>query len=141
MKNAELADALVEAIEGYEIDFEVKVIPQHWSAYHRFDPLFYSNTALLSHDHNGVLNFYNIGAQKVFEYRPEEAIGMESVELVPHHLRIERAEELERALVEPVTMRTERIVKGGRIITIDAVVFPYQLNGKPSAAAVVKRIA
>lgn len=103
--------------------------------------LFYSHSPLLSQDHQGILNFYNPAAQKVFGYTPEEAIGMPSAELVPHWLIPGRAEKFKHILedrVSAVVPREERVTKGGKIVNIWAIVFPYTLEERPSIAARVE---
>ena len=99
--------------------------------------LFYSPSPLLSQDHNGRLNFYNPAAQKVFGYTPEEAIGMASAELVPVPLRRGRADEFRHILEKEdfAEVQEPRLAKGGKLVGINALIFPYMLDDRLSIAA------
>ena len=141
-ENSGLAIALVNAMEEHNVVFEKGIVPEGNPSYGEFGLLFYSQAALLSQDHNGVLNFYNLGAQKVFLYAPEEAIGMKSIELVPPNFIPERVDEFRRILEEriAVEIQTLRMTKGGVLVKINALVFPYELDSKLSIAARVELI-
>ncbi len=137
--NRQLGLALATALEIYHINFK-RANLQATKNYGPLAPLFFSESALLSQDHEGKLNFYNFSAARVFGYSPDEAIGMPSVNLVPLELRTGRAEEFKRILThgEAVELTEERITKEGKRVRINALVFPYQLEINPSIAARVE---
>lgn len=138
--NRDLPLRLVQAIAKHWVDFDFNPGQKDQPNYGVFDTLFYSKDALLSHDEKGIINFYNLAAQKIFGYTPEEAIGMASEELVPEELKEERSKELD-ALVNLVELQTRRLAKGQKPININALVFPYELQeGIYVAAARVELI-
>jgi PAS domain S-box-containing protein len=96
--------------------------------------------ALLSEDTDGKLNFFNRAAERLFGYSQIEAIGMDSVLLVPPELR-EGREKLFHEVLEAKVSRyveTARITKSGERINITGFVFPYVLGrGVYSIAAMV----
>jgi PAS domain S-box-containing protein len=96
-----------------------------------------SNEALLSQDVNGILNFYNAGAQKIFGYSPKEARGMQSANLVPKELKPERLEKFKEVLEKGKSfeIQEERLAKGNKKIKINALVFPYETSKGRSIAA------
>ncbi|MEE9525000.1 MAG: PAS domain-containing protein [Candidatus Woesearchaeota archaeon] len=128
-----IADSLSDAMLEYGIIFEEE--PECEG----FEALFYSDSALLSHDHNGILNFYNIGAQNALHHLPEKAIGMPSIDLVPKGLRLieERQKLFERVINERIAIeiQEERITASGDPVEIKAVVFPYELDSKLTIVA------
>ncbi|GEM_PF-4409237 len=107
-----------------------------------------SSQGLLAQDAEGVLVYYDKGAANIFGYTIEEAIGMPSATLVPNNPvnpdYIKARQELfDRVLAtgNPEEIRgTQRRTKSGDVITIDAVVFRYQLSGVYSIAALVKKV-
>ena len=140
-KNKEnLALNLVQAMEIYHIFFDFNPLPEGQQDYGIFNSLFYSDDPLLSQDLDGKLNFYNLGAQRVFGYTPEEAIGMLSLELVPPVLRPGRAEKF-RYIIEQRTsaqVQEVRLAKGQIPIAIEALIFPYEIKNELSIAARVE---
>ncbi|HEY0426380.1 MAG TPA: PAS domain S-box protein [Pyrinomonadaceae bacterium] len=87
-----------------------------------------SDDAVISKDLNGVITSWNKGAEKVFGYTAEEAIGKPITILIPlHHLdeephileRIRRGEQIEH-------YETERLRKDGTHINISLTVSPIQ---------------
>ncbi|MBI2577124.1 MEKHLA domain-containing protein [Candidatus Woesearchaeota archaeon] len=117
--------------------------PNPASRYEAVNSLYYSPHAILSHDQRESINFFNLGAQAIFGYSLEEAVGMNSIELVPIMLRQGREKLLQKVIegCKMVVIDTQRIKKDGRTINIRAHVFPYELfSGIYSIAAVVEKI-
>ena len=140
-KYQDLASKLIRAILEHNVAFKFVDIPGT-PDYGYFTPLFFSPDALLSHDLNGIINFYNLAAQNVFDYTPEEIIGMPSVELVPEELRPCRAEKF-RYIIEQRTsaqVQEVRLAKGNKPIDVGASVFPYEIGPKLSITAKVELI-
>jgi len=127
MQSSGLAIALLAAIKKYDIPLAEGNSPEN-SVFQDAESnrLYYSRTAVLSHDKGGLLNFYNPAAAKVFGYDIEEALGMPSIKLVPEHLRGERSTEFQKILEEKVNLEfdTLRLNKRGELIPIHAHVFP-----------------
>ena len=135
-ENCDLGISLANAMSHHAISF-VEREDSEIKGYGKIAALFYSQSALLSQDHKGILNFYNLGAQTVFGYTPDEAIGMPSVNLVPEELRGVRAEKFGKVIAEriAVSVREERLAKCGKMVKINATVFPYLLDSRLSIAA------
>ena len=75
-----LARALLAAIKKYDIPLAEGNPPENGVFQDaELNRLYYSGTAVLSHDKRGLLNFYNPAAAKVFGYNIEEALGMPSI--------------------------------------------------------------
>ena len=128
VKGDKVEEALVIALSEFSVLPEVS------------DPL-NSHFAILSQDRNGKLNFYNIAAQEVFGYTPDEALGMPSINLVPEHLWVERSREFQGVL-EKLVMKeftTVRLNKDGNEVCVAARAFLYGLNGDKNIAAVVRK--
>ena len=139
LENKQLGIALAAAIEKYHVNFK-KADLQATKNYGPMAPLFLSESALLTQDHEGRLNFYNFSAAKVFGYSPFEAIGLRSLELVPEDARRERAEIFHQVVEEGqvVDILDNRITNKREIVRINALVFPYELNSKRAIAARVE---
>lgn len=140
VKNLELGEELMYAIKRFNIALTTQKendCPNRGIADRDIVALFYSDSPLLSQDNEGRLNFYNLGAQRVFGYAPQEAIGMKSVELVPLPLRTARADKFKHILEERTSVEVQeaRLAKGDKLIKINAIVFPYLLDSKLSIAA------
>lgn len=139
-----LALALHEGLKRYFPEFIPGDSPPNpLSRHEAVNSLYYSPHALLSHDLGERINFFNLGAQAIFGYSLDEAIGMNSIELVPIMLRQGREKLLQKVIegCKMVVIDTQRIKKDGRAINIRAHVFPYELfSGIYSIAAVVEKI-
>jgi PAS domain S-box-containing protein len=144
-KNWRLGKSLMYAAQTVaEIPIQADPKIKVWDTNHiQIATLFYSSLPILSQDHSGNLNFYNLAAEGVFGYTPNEAIGMPAVNLVPAELRGIRAEHFKRVLEYriAVSLQSEkRRRKDGSLVEISAIVFPYLLDGTPSVAAKVELI-
>lgn len=138
-RNCELGSALAEAIRLHKVNFTQCLSPEA-TKYGLIGALFYSESPLLSQDSEGRLNFFNLGAQRVFGYSPEEAIGMKSVELVPPSLRTARADKFRHILEEKTSVEVQetRLTKNRKLIRINALIFSYQLDSRPAIVARVE---
>jgi PAS domain S-box-containing protein len=101
-----------------------------------------SEDAIISKDLNGIIRSWNRGAQRIFGYTPEEAIGQPIAMLAvsdrkdefPDILsRIRRGERVEH-------FETRRQTKDGRVLAISLTVSPvYDANGRIIAASKIAR--
>ncbi|TKJ17915.1 hypothetical protein CEE44_05355 [Candidatus Woesearchaeota archaeon B3_Woes] len=141
--NSKLANALLSSIKKYSLDFTLGETPNNpISPNESINLLYYGNPAILCEDSGGRLMFYSQHGESVFGYSTDEAIGMQSVDLAPERFRKGR-EQLFKEIVEKDEARnieTIRIHKSGREIKISAQVFPYEVDGKKSIAAIVEKI-
>jgi len=137
--NRQLGSALAAALDKYHVDFR-REHPQAERCYGPLAQLFFSQSALLAQDHNHLLNFYNFSAARIFGYSPQEAMGLESLKLVPAEVVRERADIFRKVIAEgqAVEVLDNRITKEGRIVRINALIFPYELDSRPSIAARVE---
>jgi len=115
-----------------------------------YDPSSQESHGLLAQDAKGALVYYDKGAERIFGYRRNEAIGMPSASLVPNNHTSDEYTRARQALFDrvigtgiPETIsETQRITKSGDVINIQAVVFRYALpNGKYSIAALVNKVS
>jgi len=79
-----------------------------------------SSDAIIIHDLEGKISFWNPAASRMFGYRDEEIVGLSATLLAPSDRRGEIAENLEavmqRQLVEMV--ETQRLTKDGRVVDV-----------------------
>lgn len=143
----ELAIDLHIDIVKHKVDFAEGIIPQNPASRHSGVNYLLYGTPLLSHDNNGIINFCNYGAAKIFGRTVEQMLGTPSVELAPNidNIREERARALEESLRElkPLVLPNERRWQWQpngtkKQILIDACLFPYEHNGFTSHAASVR---
>lgn len=139
-----LAVILYETLERHRnsLPFEDFRIPGGRTSSHDIaQSLMFSRTPLLSHDSNGILNFYNFAAASVFLYKPAAVIGkMRSRSLVPDDQIDARTGQIEDAL------RNDRVVESDIIrlnklwerIPLHAWYIPYIIDGQQRLAAIVK---
>jgi PAS domain S-box-containing protein len=99
-----------------------------------------SEDAVLTKDLTGVITAWNQGAQRLYGYRPEEAIGRSATELI---IPSERRLEAERMLTEVATgktisFETQRITKDGSLIDVSLRAFPIRgVSGEVTAVCTV----
>jgi PAS domain S-box-containing protein len=101
-----------------------------------------SDDAIISKDLNGTITTWNKGAERIFGYAAEEAIGKPVTILIPPERRDEEASILERIRrgerVEP--FETVRMCKNGRLIDISLSVSPLKnAQGKFIGASKIAR--
>lgn len=138
----ERATALLRAIGTYQLPFVRGVHPQISVHESPNNVIIYSPNPLLSQDLEGTLNFCNPAASRLFGYSTDELIGTSSGILVPDRLKETRNHSLEQVLArrQPLALRTERLTKSGREISVVAIVFPYELTPHVySIAALINR--
>ena len=141
----ELANDLHAAITKHGVDFVIGNIPENpASKYASVNALMYG-TPLLSHDNNGIINFFNYGAAKIFGRTAEQMLGTPSAELAPDmdNIRPDRKIYLEQSLKGLVKLQGARRLQwqpdgSTREILIDAEVFPYEHKGSVSNAASIR---
>jgi PAS domain S-box-containing protein len=101
-----------------------------------------SDDAILSKDRDGVITTWNPGAQRIYGYTEEEAIGRPISMLIPEHRAGEERDILARILRgEHVDhYETERVTKDGRTINVSLTVSPIRDGtGEVVAASVIAR--
>src|SRR4029077_8294933 len=101
-----------------------------------------SEDAIISKDLNGVITSWNAGAQRIFEYTAEEAVGRSITLIIPHDLHDEEKEILRRLRIgERVEhFETVRVSKSGEKITISLSVSPVRdSHGKIVGASKIAR--
>jgi PAS domain S-box-containing protein len=99
-----------------------------------------SDDAVLTKDLSGVITGWNQGAQSIYGYTPEEAIGRPVSELlIPPERRGEAKRILKEATVgEVVSFETQRITKGGDLIDVSLRAFPIRgISGEVTAVCTV----
>jgi PAS domain S-box-containing protein len=79
-----------------------------------------SNEAIVGQTLEGTITTWNIGAQRLYGYRPGEAVGKSILIIVPERRRAEAVEILSRLqqgeVVEP--LETQRVTKDGRPVDV-----------------------
>ncbi|MBV9484362.1 MAG: PAS domain S-box protein [Acidobacteria bacterium] len=87
-----------------------------------------SEDAIVSKDLNGIINTWNIGAERLFEYTAAEAVGKPITIIIPLELRHEETEILRRLRAGQVIdhFETVRVAKSGRRINISLTVSPIR---------------
>jgi PAS domain S-box-containing protein len=101
-----------------------------------------SEDAIISKDLNGIITSWNAGAQRIFEYTAEEAVGRSITLIIPHDLHDEEKEILRRLRIgERVEhFETVRVSKSGKKITISLSVSPVRdSHGKIVGASKIAR--
>lgn len=132
--------ALYNALYKHGIEFEegsrLHDLPEGFAV------VYYSPSTILSETPKGIVNFYNLAAERIFGYSREEAMGMPTLSLVPKELRAGRENLFHRVLnaQKPEHVATERLIKSGERINISAWVFPYEWKPNEfSIAALVRK--
>jgi PAS domain S-box-containing protein len=97
-------------------------------------------------DREGVIRLWNAGAQAVFGYRPEEAIGQTLDLIVPEHLRQRHWEGFHRVMATGVTrygrelLAVPAIGKDGERISVEfSIVMLRDAAGEPLGIAAILR--
>jgi PAS domain S-box-containing protein len=101
-----------------------------------------SEDAILSKDRNALVTSWNRGAEMLYGYTPEEAIGMPIARLVPEHRHGEEMVILERILrgEHVAHYDTERVRKDGVQIKVSLTISPiYDALGATIGASVIAR--
>ncbi|HEX6152852.1 MAG TPA: EAL domain-containing protein, partial [Solirubrobacterales bacterium] len=99
-----------------------------------------SDDAVLTKDLTGVITGWNLGAERLYGYSAEEAIGREVAELI---IPPERRGEAGRVLTqvgegEVVSFETQRVTKDGALIDVSLRAFPIRgLSGEVTAVCTV----
>jgi PAS domain S-box-containing protein len=99
-----------------------------------------SDDAVLTKDLAGVITGWNQGAERIYGYKAEEAIGRPVAELlIPEDRRGEARQILDRAVAgEVVAFETRRIAKGGGLIDVSLRAFPIRgVAGEVTAVCTV----
>jgi PAS domain S-box-containing protein len=99
-----------------------------------------SEDAVLTKDLTGVITAWNQGAQRLYGYRPEEAIGRSVAELIiPPERRLEAERMLtEAATGQTISFETQRITKDGSLIDVSIRAFPIRgVSGEVTAVCTV----
>jgi PAS domain S-box-containing protein len=97
-------------------------------------------------DREGVIRLWNAGAQAVFGYRPEEALGQTLDLIVPEHLRERHWEGFHRVMATGVTrygrelLAVPAIGKDGERISVEfSIVMLRDAAGEPLGIAAILR--
>ena len=87
-----------------------------------------SDDAIVSKDLNGIIMTWNAGAEQIFEYTAEEAVGQHITLIIPKELREEETEILRRLRAGQVIehFETIRVAKSGRRINISLTISPIR---------------
>jgi PAS domain S-box-containing protein len=87
-----------------------------------------SEDAIVSKDLDGTINSWNAGAERMFEYTREEAVGQPITIIIPPELRQEEAEILRRLRAGQVIdhFETVRVTKSGKRLHISLTVSPIR---------------
>ena len=87
-----------------------------------------ADDAIISKNSAGIITSWNKGAERIFGYRREEAVGQHITLIVPNELWNEEAENLERLRQgERITnLQTMRKAKGGKAIHVSLTISPIR---------------
>jgi len=99
-----------------------------------------SDDAVLTKDSTGVVTGWNQGAERLYGYKAEEAIGRKVDELIiPRERRDEASRVLSQAGAgETVSFETQRVTKAGTTIDVSLRAFPIRgLSGEVTAVCTV----
>jgi PAS domain S-box-containing protein len=99
-----------------------------------------SDDAVLTKDLSGLITGWNLGAERVYGYSPEEAIGQPVTELlIPPERRGEAKRILKEAAAgEVVAFETQRVTKSGELIDVSLRAFPIRgVSGEVTAVCTV----
>ncbi|HEU4979603.1 MAG TPA: SpoIIE family protein phosphatase [Solirubrobacterales bacterium] len=102
----------------------------------------FSDDAILTKDRNAVITSWNPGAERIYGYSAEEAIGRPISMLIPEHRAGEEQEILERILAGDRVRHyeTERVTKDGREIVVSLTISPVRdESGAVVSASVIAR--
>jgi PAS domain S-box-containing protein len=92
-----------------------------------------SNDAIISRNLSGVIESWNSGAQRMFGYTEEEAVGQSITIIIPPPLRVEERTVLRRLQVGQSidNYETRRVTKDGRTIDVSITAWPLKdLEGR-----------
>ncbi|HKR99334.1 MAG TPA: PAS domain S-box protein, partial [Candidatus Dormibacteraeota bacterium] len=101
-----------------------------------------SEDAILSKDRRAIITSWNLGAQKLYGYTPEEAIGMPIQRLVPERRHGEEITILNQILggVRVEHYETERVRKDGSEVSVSLMISPLRdATGEILGASVIAR--
>src|SRR5215469_11778668 len=101
-----------------------------------------SEDAIVSKDLNGIIQTWNVGAERIFEYTADEAIGKPITIIIPAELRQEEREILQRLRTGRGIdhFETVRVTKSGKRIHISLTVSPIRnAEGRIIGASKVAR--
>lgn len=101
-----------------------------------------SEDAILSKDRNAIITSWNLGAQALYGYTPEEAIGMPVERLVPQRRHGEELRILNQILAGQRVehYETERVCKDGHEVNVSLMISPIRsANGEITGASVIAR--
>jgi PAS domain S-box-containing protein len=102
----------------------------------------YSDDAIISKDLNGMIKTWNKGAETVFGYTPDEAIGQSVLMLIPDEYSDEEKDILDRISkgISVEHYATRRMRKDGRIIDVSLTVSPiFDSRGRVIGASKIAR--
>jgi len=100
-----------------------------------------THDAVLSKDRDCIITTWNRGAEQLYGYTREEAVGMPVGRLVPEHRAGEEFEILERVLTgEQITnFETERVRKDGRQVEVSLTISPLRdASGEITGASAIE---
>src|SRR6478672_9117443 len=98
--------------------------------------------AIFSLSPDGVIESWNPGAERLFGYSAEEALGMHVLRLVPREYRTRALQLLNRVIEGEVfeDLDARRLARDGRVLSVAMNIAPIRgENGAIGAAAVVVR--
>ena len=101
-----------------------------------------SDDGILSKDREGVITFWNQGAERLYGYSPDEAVGEHISILIPPHRANEEKHILATVLAGDSVQHyeTERLRKDGTIVVVSLTVSPIMGDdGEVSGASVIAR--
>jgi PAS domain S-box-containing protein len=101
-----------------------------------------SDDAIVAKDLNGFITSWNAGAQRIFEYTPEEAVGRHITLIIPPEHREEENEILRklRAGERIDHFETVRLAKSGRLVDVSLTVSPVKdSSGRVIGASKIAR--
>ena len=101
-----------------------------------------SDDAILSKDRDGIITSWNPGAERLYQYREDEAVGAPISILIPPHRAGEEIRILRRILAGEYVQHyeTERLRKDGRIVHVSLSIAPVRgEGGEITGAAVIAR--
>ena len=101
-----------------------------------------SEDAIISKDFNGIITSWNAGAERIFGYTEQEAVGKSITLIIPQELRSEEAQILKRlrAGVRIEHFETERVTKDKKRLTVSLTISPVRdASGKMVGASKTAR--
>ncbi len=96
--------------------------------------------AIITEDVNGIITFWNKGAEKVFGYSANEIIGKPITTIMPQN-RLDEAAKVIKKIKDNGVLRfeTRRVTKAGKLIDVSITVSPIVYNGKVIGASKIER--